>query len=66
MLIKELESGKALIDSMVVANKAGKNLRKAHGISIYFPERRIHNSYRKTAFAQTNMWAQLLGYYILS
>lgn len=66
MLQDELERGKELIDTLVIANEVGKNLRKAHGISIYFPERRIHNSYRKTTFAQTNMWAQLLGYYILS
>lgn len=66
MLQKELEEGKELIEQVVIANQVGKNLRKAQGLSIYFPERRIHNSYRKTTFAQTNMWAQLLGYYVLS
>ncbi len=65
-LARELERGMTLIDNFVIANEVGKNLRKAHGLSIYFPERRIHNSYRKTNFAQTNMWIQLLGYYVLS
>lgn len=66
MLREEIKQGRQLIKNTVVANEVGKNLRKAGGISIYFPERRIHRSYRKTNFAQTNMWAQLLGYYILT
>ncbi len=60
-----LEEGKNIIKSVVLANVAGKNLQLAHGISIYFPERRIHYSYKKTPFATTNTWfsflTQLLG-----
>lgn len=55
-LIQALEEGKAIIKRIVIANKCGKNLSQAQGVSIYFPERRIHTSYRKTTFAQSNNW----------
>lgn len=60
-----LEEGKQLIKNAVVANTAGKNLRLAQGISIYFPERRIHPSYRKTTFAASNEWIHFLNQYLL-
>lgn len=60
-----LDEGKNIIKSVVFANTVGKNLQLAQGISIYFPERRIHYSYKKTPFAATNKWfsflTQLLG-----
>lgn len=59
-----LEDGKALITKVVFANKVGKNLNLARGISIYFPERRIHPSYRQTIFSNTNKWAIFLTQYL--
>ena len=55
-----------LIDSVVFANTVGKNLKQAKGISIYFPELKIHASYRKTPFASQNKWVHFLSQYILS
>lgn len=52
------------IKKMVFANAAGKNLRFAQGISIYFPESRIHPSYKKTTFAQNNHWFNFLNYFL--
>jgi hypothetical protein len=60
-LLKELQSGLLMIPKTVIANAAGKNLKVAQGISIYFPERKIHNSYRYTKFASQNSWYALLG-----
>lgn len=60
-----LEIGRLLIKSVAFANTMGKNLSMAQGISIYFPERRIHSSYRKTNFAATNKWVTFLTQYLL-
>lgn len=54
-----------LIEYLVIAKTAGKNLAKAYGISIYFPERRIHSSYMKTPFANHNEWSVFLTNYLL-
>ncbi len=64
-LSKTLEAGLYLIDGAVIANVTGKNLSQARGISIYFPEQRIHSSYRKTNFANSNHWATFLTQYLL-
>jgi hypothetical protein len=58
--IATLEEGRHLIKKAVIANTTGPNLAKAQGISIYFPERKIHPSYKKTNFARANRWADLL------
>lgn len=58
-----LEKGKKLITEIVIANKTGKHLTNAHGISIYFPDSRIHSSYEKLSFAQ-NAWLSFLKYYV--
>jgi hypothetical protein len=63
-LAQALEEGKNIIKRIVIANKCGKNLNLAQGVSIYFPERRIHPSYRKTTFAQTNNWAQFITQFL--
>lgn len=60
-LSAKLEEGKAIIERLVIANTTGQNLSQAKGISIYFPEQRIHPSYNNTLFAAHNMWAKLLG-----
>lgn len=63
-LRQRLIEGIALIERTVVANATGKNLKQARGISIYFPERRIHQSYSKTNFATSNKWYALLRGYL--
>lgn len=55
-----LTQGQKIIEQLVIANCSGKNLQKAHGISIYWPDDRIHMSYRRTTFAKTNAWYQFL------
>lgn len=59
-LLAKLEEGTHLIERMVFANVVGKNLAQARGLSVYFPEQRIHSSYEKTIFANHNAWPQLL------
>ncbi|TET06799.1 hypothetical protein E3J79_00970 [Candidatus Dependentiae bacterium] len=61
-----LEEGRKIIREIVIANKVGKNLRNASGLSIYFPEQRIHPSYKKTSFATSNHWLSFLTLYLLS
>jgi hypothetical protein len=63
ILIK-LEEGLQLIEQLVIANTVGKNLKNAHGISIYFPERSIHSSYQEAIFLTSNAWGSLLNRYI--
>lgn len=55
-----LEQGRLLIQDAVIANVAGKNLSNAKGITIYLPKDRIHQSYRRTLFAESNHWMYLL------
>lgn len=54
------------VDVAVTSNAAGKNVPYARGMSIYFPERTIHSSYTKTAFASKNNWFHFLLKYIAS
>lgn len=63
-IIKTLQQGLAIIQQSIVANIVGHGLSKAQGISIYFPEQRIHHSYAYTKFARTNHWGMLLQKYI--
>ncbi|MGZ6251354.1 MAG: clostripain-related cysteine peptidase [Candidatus Chromulinivorax sp.] len=65
-LAQLLDQGINLINQAVVLNKVGSNLQKACGISIYFPERGIFNSYPKCNFAQTTNWSNLIIKYLLS
>ncbi len=65
-LKQKIEETKKIILATVIANKTGSNLKNATGISIYFPEQRIHSSYKKTAFAATNYWLSFLTVYLLS
>lgn len=64
-LAKLLDQGVNLINSTVIANKVGSNLQRAGGLSIYFPERGMFNSYPKCNFAQTNNWSKMLSQYLL-
>ena len=61
-----LKDGFELIATIVLSNATGKNLNKARGISIYFPERRIHTSYPRTNFAKSTKWLTFLGTFLLT
>lgn len=63
-LIKMISEGKKLIQNIVLINKVGKNLNKARGISLYFPQHAIHNSYHHSHFALTNNWYKLISHYL--
>lgn len=52
------------IQDCVIAKTTGSNLSLAQGISIYFPERKIHASYRTTTFAASNDWISFLTTYL--
>lgn len=65
-LARLLDQGVSLINQAVINNKVGSNLQKAGGISIYFPERGMFNSYPRCNFAQTNNWSTMLTQYLLS
>lgn len=64
ILDKILTEGIELIEQCVIANSVGKNLHNARGISIYFPERRMHSSYPNTQFAHHNNWLKFLQTYL--
>ncbi len=65
-LYQAIENGKELIKELIIANTVGKNLKDAKGVSIYFPERRIHSSYQQAPFASTNSWPKFLTQYLLT
>jgi len=56
-----LHQGKLLIQQMVLAYTSGKNISRARGISIYFPTKSIHPSYRLTPFAKDTAWLKLIS-----
>ena len=60
-----LTNGLNILSTMIIANVSGKNLKKALGLSIYLPEKRIHSSYPNTPFASKNTWAHLVQEFIL-
>jgi hypothetical protein len=61
-----LQAGLEIIQKTVIENVAGPNLAQASGLAIYFPDRKIHTSYKKTSFSKDNAWGTLLTRYILS
>jgi len=64
-LKEALQQGVALVQKSVIANTFGSNLSHANGLSIYFPEQNMLNSYQKTEFAQSNQWYNLITYYVM-
>ena len=64
-LRRSLEEGKEIIETVAFANKVGKNLKNARGLSIYFPTWRVDKSYRKTKFAKSNNWLNFVDQYLL-
>lgn len=63
-LVMKLEEGLQLIEQLVIAHTAGRNLKNSRGIAIYFPERNIHSSYQEAVFLASNSWGSLLSRYI--
>ena len=59
-----IAEGLAIINSLVIANKTGQKLKGAQGVSIYFPEHTLLQSYLKSTFASSNSWGKLLTKYI--
>ncbi|MCK5632673.1 hypothetical protein KAH94_02915 [bacterium] len=64
-LLNLLEKGRAMIESIIFAYTSGKSLSLARGLSIYFPERSIHSSYKKTNFAKKNNWINFIKQYLI-
>lgn len=64
-LRRELAEGQALLQEIVLANKVGQKNFRASGLSIYFPEKRIHASYYRSAFTLSNKaWINFLSAYL--
>jgi len=61
-LKKYLQEGCALIEKIVVSNTAGSSLKKAQGLSIYFPLRHVDSSYEQIPFTQKTRWTELLQF----
>lgn len=64
-LATALEQGLVILSKLVIENRVGQKLRKAQGLSIYFPEHSIAYNYLKSPFALSNNWSFLLTKYIL-
>ena len=56
----EIEKSLLLMEDAIIANVAGKDLVNAQGLSIYFPEKKIHTSYKNTLFSNSNSWPRFL------
>lgn len=63
-LQENLTAGIRLIPQLAFANSSGKNLAQAKGLSIYFPEYKLHSSYKQSTFAIENNWFRFLQQYI--
>jgi hypothetical protein len=63
-ITKTIQDAQAAIKRVVIRNVSGPNLPQASGISIFFPERKIHPSYKKSNFAKNN-WTKFLTSYLL-
>lgn len=55
-----LSLGMKLIEQTVISNTAGKNLARAKGLSIYFPQGKIDASYPRTEFARSSLWQNFI------
>lgn len=51
-----------ILQKFVISNKTGPNTNYANGISIYLPEKIIHNSYKKQLYFTTN-WGRFIEKY---
>ncbi len=64
-IIATIQEGIGIIKRVVISNVCGSNLPLASGISIFFPDRKIHPSYKKSNFAKNN-WTKFLTAYLLN
>lgn len=64
-ILRIIQEGQGLIKRVVIRNVCGSNLPQASGISIFFPDRKIHPSYKKSNFAKNN-WVKFLTAYLLN
>ena len=64
LIIMLAKDGQEIIKKVVLKSVSGSNLPNAQGISVYFPERKIHPSYKKSNFAK-NRWANFITTYVL-
>ncbi len=64
LLKQQLEAGMNIIQHITIANAAGPSMRKASGISIYFPTRSIHSSYMATVFCRNTSWINFISEYV--
>lgn len=64
IIIGAAEDGLRSIDRLVFANRTGINLRKATGVSIYFPRYTLHSSYEHTDFSKKTGWGRMLSLYL--
>ncbi|MCK4518222.1 hypothetical protein KAT92_05560, partial [Candidatus Babeliales bacterium] len=60
-LREKISEGLAILDQTIIQSTAGSRVRKAGGLSIYFPQHSITSSYLQTVFAQNTSWCSLLG-----
>ena len=63
-LLEKLKSGISLAQQSIIKNVAGSNITYAKGISIYMPERVMHQSYANSDFAKSNRWASFINAYL--
>ena len=52
----------AIMNNLIISNKTGPNTNFANGLSIYLPEKIIHNSYKKQ-FYFTTQWGRFIEKY---
>ena len=51
---------KIIEKDVIVANSSHRESARAKGLSIYFPQEKIHFSYKKNEFAQESLWLDFL------
>ena len=54
-------SARIQLGQSVLAYTSGKNLTRARGLSIYFPNRQIDPTYLITPFGRVNKWVSLIN-----
>ncbi len=59
-----LTNGLNILRGIIIENVHGSKIEYAKGVSIYLPEKKIHQSYGKTNFAKSNHWLNLISNYI--
>ena len=55
-----IQEGLAIYQRVILLNSSGSNYPRASGLSIYFPQRYMHSSFKKTFFGQVNSWTTML------